>query len=130
MSSKFLLPVDHPEFLRSQGACGCLTTTTNIILYSETALFFTGVPESYEEDTSDNNIDFWMHGIKKSEDSTQKNETFELVPRKQGTYVIQCRYAFRVKPEVGSEIRIVANSFREVPGLKYSDIFAPIVSLP
>ena len=93
------------------------------------ALMATDVPNSYAQATSPENIDFWMPGIQKGGDSIRENGTFELVERTPNMHVIPCRYVFRVKPDVGPKVRIVAKGFRQVHGVEYHDTYAPVVSL-
>eukprot|EP00171_Calliarthron_tuberculosum_P023309 IDg23309t1 len=85
--------------------------------------------QSYEEAKSPDNIDFWLPGITKEEESIRKNMTFELVERQSGMHVIPCRYVFRVKADVGPKVRIVAKGFRQIEGVEYYDTYAPVISL-
>eukprot|EP00171_Calliarthron_tuberculosum_P023532 IDg23532t1 len=96
---------------------------------NHTALIIANVPQSYEEANSAENIDYWLPGIRKEEESIRKNETFTLVERTPKMHVIPCRYVFRIKANVGPKVRIVAKGFRQIQGVEYYDTYAPVVSL-
>eukprot|EP00171_Calliarthron_tuberculosum_P022031 IDg22031t1 len=93
------------------------------------ALIASDVPQSYEEARMPENIDFWLPGIRKEEDSIRKNNTFVLVDRKPHMHVLPCRYVFKIKTDVGPKVRIVAKGFRQIHGVDYYDTYAPVVSL-
>jgi len=95
----------------------------------ETALLVNfDVPNSYSEATSPENIDFWMPGIAKEENSIRENKTFSLVERKPNMHVIPCRYVFR-KRNGAPKVRLVAKGYRQVQGMEYVETYAPVVSL-
>lgn len=102
-------------------------TSTNV--NSETALFADcEPPQSYSEATSPENIDFWLPGIQKEENSIRENGTFTLVKRTSGMNVIPCKYVFRVK-NGAPKVRIVAKGFRQVEGIDYQETYAPVVGM-
>lgn len=73
--------------------------------------------------------DFWLPSVQKAEDALRANGTFQLLERTSDMHVIHCRYVFRTKKDVGPKVRIVANAFRQVPGVKSQDSHAPVISL-
>ena len=84
---------------------------------AEVALLAPEIPNTYDAAMSPDSKAFWEPGIKKEEDSIRENNMFELVERKSNMNVIPCRYVFRVKKDVGPNVRIVAKGFRQVPGV-------------
>lgn len=104
------------------------STATNLADLAAIALLAADGPNSYDEATSPDNIDFWAPGIKKEEDSIRENKTFTLVDRRPDMNVIPSRYVFRVKAG-GPKVRIVAKGFRQVHGVDFTETYAPVVSL-
>lgn len=56
------------------------------------------------------------------------NNTFSLVERSTGMHVLPFMYVLKAKYG-GSKVIIVAKGFRQVDGVGYHEIFAPVVNL-
>ena len=105
------------------------TPTANLAcLIADGVSYLSDVPNSYAEATSPENVDFWLPGIKKEEDSIRENKTFKFVERCKDMNVLPCRYIFKLK-NGSPKVRIVAKGFRQVHRVDYNDTYAPVVSL-
>lgn len=61
-----------------------------------------------------------------------QNQTYKLVPPRQGLNIINCKWVFRVKRKADGTIdqykaRLVARGFKQRHGLDYSELFSPVV---
>ncbi len=95
---------------------------------TSTAFTARTVPLSYKTATSPENIDFWMPGIEREHDCLLRNNTWNLVPRKEGMNVLPSKYVFRVK-NGGPKARLVLLCCRQIYSLDYSQTFAPVVKM-
>ena len=83
---------------------------------------------SYKSAVSPENIDFWMPGIEKEQESLIKNKTWMLVEREPGMHVLPSKYVFRVK-DGGPKARVVGLGNLQIYGLDYFQTFSPVVKM-
>jgi hypothetical protein len=61
-----------------------------------------------------------------------KNKTWHLVPPKEGTNIIDCKWVYKIKQKSDGSIdryntRLVVKGFKQRYGIYYEDTFSPVV---
>ncbi|KAG9446485.1 hypothetical protein H6P81_012613 [Aristolochia fimbriata] len=92
-----------------------------------------GEPESYDEAMADEAHLKWELAMKDEMLSLEENQTWELVKMPAKKKVLQNKWIFRVKQEVGGvqryKARLVVKGFGQREGIDFHDIFAPVVKM-
>ena len=88
-------------------------------------------PTNYEEAKTDQN---WVTTNNEELFMIEKNKTWELVDQPQNKKVIGVKWVYKTKLNVDGSItkykaRLVVKGFVQVPGVDYSDTFAPVTRL-
>ncbi len=86
------------------------------------------VPTLYRAPVSPENRDFWKPRIDREHDRITRNKTWSLIERKQGMHVLRCKYVFKIK-EGKPKVRLVAMGCKQIHGVDYNEIFAPVGDL-
>jgi hypothetical protein len=88
---------------------------------------------SYEEAKKGPEWKSWLLALTKEYDTLVANGTWDIVPvpRPEGTNVVDCKWALRVKLNSASEFeklnaRLVAKGFTQVEGVDYFERYAPV----
>jgi hypothetical protein len=88
-------------------------------------------PSSIDEALRSPHAPQWLEALSTEMDSLNANDTWTLVPRPLDRKVIGTKPVFRVKDAETStprfKARIVAQGYSQIPGLDYTDTFAPVV---
>ena len=88
-------------------------------------------PSSIDEALRSPHAPQWLEALSTEMDSLNANDTWTLVPRPLDRKVIGTKPVFRVKDAETTtprfKARIVAQGYSQIPGLDYTDIFAPVV---
>jgi Reverse transcriptase (RNA-dependent DNA polymerase)/Integrase core domain/gag-polypeptide of LTR copia-type len=88
-------------------------------------------PSSIDEALRSPHAPQWLEAYSTEMDSLNANDTWTLVPRPLDRKVIGTRPVFRIKDAETStprfKARIVAQGYSQIPGLDYTDTFAPVV---
>lgn len=88
-------------------------------------------PTNYEEAKTDQN---WIVAMKEELFMIEKNKTWELVSRPENRKVIGVKWVYRTKLNADGSInkhkaRLVVKGYAQIPGVDYSDTFAPVARL-
>lgn len=94
----------------------------------ESAFLSRVLPSSYAQAMASDEADFWKPGFEREMDALQRNETWELVPRKNNMNVLSGRWVFKIKNGL-AKLRWVAKGFLQVHGVDYGETYAPVVKL-
>jgi histone deacetylase 1/2 len=91
----------------------------------------TGEPKSVEEAFGDPN---WKVAMQEEYDALQRNNTWHLVPSREGKNIIDCKWVYKVKRKSDGTIdrykaRLVAKGFKRRYGIDYEDTFSPVVRI-
>ncbi|TMC16799.1 MAG: hypothetical protein E6J34_19505, partial [Chloroflexi bacterium] len=88
-------------------------------------------PSSIEEALRSPHATQWLEAYHIENNSLEANGTWTLVPRPVDRKVIGTKVVFRLKdaetPTPRFKARIVAQGYTQIPGLDYTDTFAPVV---
>ncbi|KAH9768805.1 hypothetical protein KPL71_011738 [Citrus sinensis] len=88
-------------------------------------------PTNYKEAKTDQN---WVTAMNEELFMIEKNKTWELADRPQNRKVIGVKWVYKTKLNADGSInkykaRLVVKGFTQVPGVDYSDTFAPVARL-
>ena len=88
-------------------------------------------PSSIDEALRSPHAPQWLEALSTEMNSLEANSTWTLVPRPHDRKVIGTKPVFRVKDAETTKprfkARIVAQGYSQIPGLDYTDTFAPVV---
>ena len=81
----------------------------------------TGEPDSLQEALEDPT---WKKAMQDEYDALLRNGTWRLVPQKQGTNIIDCKWVYKIKKKADGSIdrykaRLVAKGFKQRYGIDY-----------
>ena len=92
-----------------------------------------GEPENYQEVLSLEEKDLWLDAMKEEMESSQKNETYELVEPPKGKKVLKNRWVFKNKKDgekiVKRKARLVVKGSNQKKGIDFDEIFSPVVKM-
>ncbi|KAI3766125.1 hypothetical protein L2E82_16175 [Cichorium intybus] len=93
------------------------------------ALFSTTEPKGYKSAAKNPH---WLMAMEEEMTALRNNQTWELVPRPQGSNVVGSKWIFRTKLRADGSIdrfkaRLVAQGFSQIPGMDFSHTFSPVV---
>jgi transposase InsO family protein len=91
-------------------------------------------PRNYQEAVSGPDAEKWKAAINEEITSLEELETWEVVPIPKDRKVISCKWVWRIKTDAQGQparykARLVARGFTQVPGLDFTDTFAPVTRL-
>jgi hypothetical protein len=81
-----------------------------------------------------NNDEYWIKAMEEELNQTEKNETWELVPRPKDKNVIGTKWVFRNKLNEDGQVtknktRLVCKGYAQVEGVDFEETFAPIAEM-
>ena len=88
------------------------------------------IPSNYHEAVSCPDAHLWLAAIKKELNAHSVNHTWSLVPLPPTRRAIGCRWVFTIKDTTTPptyKARLVAQGFRQIHGLDYTETFSPVV---
>jgi len=120
---------DNREQAKSKSKANLATTTPS---YQHTPSYAPPEePSSIEEALRSPHATQWLEAYHIENNSLEANGTWTLVPRPLDRKVIGTKVVFRVKDAETTKprfkTRIVAQGYSQIPGLDYTDTFAPVV---
>jgi hypothetical protein len=89
------------------------------------------VPNTYEEAMANAQVMRWREALDEEYNSLLENDTWELVDREPGMKVIPSKWVFKIKEDaqgnpVRFKCRLVAGGHRQVHGIDFDEVFAPV----
>jgi hypothetical protein len=96
--------------------------TDGTVKYKNTFLTVTVEPENLTDALKNTN---WKKAMDIEYDALMNNETWHLVPPRQGRNVIDCKWVYKIKRK--QDARLVAKGFKQRYGIDYEDTFSPVV---
>lgn len=85
-------------------------------------------PTSFKQSQLPEYRSVWQEAIDKEHDCLIKNNTWTFVQRPNNVDVLPCMYIFKMKTN-GPKARLVALGSRQVEGIHYGEVYAPVVKL-
>jgi histone deacetylase 1/2 len=91
----------------------------------------TGEPEDVQQALKDPK---WKAAMQEEYDALERNETWHLVPFREGRNIIDCKWVYKIKRKSDGTIerykaRLVAKGFKQRYGIDYEDTFSPVVKI-
>ncbi|KAK8933850.1 hypothetical protein KSP39_PZI015291 [Platanthera zijinensis] len=88
-------------------------------------------PENYLAAATNDN---WVKAMKEEMQMIKKNNTWELVPKPKNKKVVNLKWVYKIKQNEQGEVvkykaRIVAKGFTQLPGVDYTETYAPVVRM-
>jgi Reverse transcriptase (RNA-dependent DNA polymerase) len=87
-------------------------------------------PKSIEEALASPKAKKWYDATVEEIDSVNERGTWTLVPRPSDRHVLNCKFIYKLKDPHTSQprhkARLVAQGYTEIPGVDYTDTFAPV----
>jgi histone deacetylase 1/2 len=76
----------------------------------------------------------WKNAMHEEYLALKKNRTWHLVPEKEGKFLIDCKWVYKIKRRSDGSIdhykaRLVAKGFKQHYGIDYEDTFSPVVKI-
>lgn len=98
------------------------------VLYTDS-----GEPECYQEAVRNGASIKWEKAMQEEMSSLEINNTWDLVRKPEDKRVLQNKWVYRIKHEVGGskryKARLVVKGFRQKQGIDYNEIFSPVVKM-
>jgi hypothetical protein len=94
-------------------------------------LIATGEPQTIEEALGNK---YCKDAMDVEYNTLMKNNTWNLVPPKKGSNIIDCRWVFKIKLKDDDTLdnykaRLVAKGYKQCFGIDYEDTFSPVVEM-
>ncbi|GBN86513.1 Retrovirus-related Pol polyprotein from transposon RE1 [Araneus ventricosus] len=132
-------PTTNTRFEKKKTECDNETSSDSVDVASlvndifQHEIYMTEIPKTYNETQISPDKEKWNEAMSEEIKLMQNRKVWDLVEPKSNMKVLDCRWVYNIKHDEKNNVkkyksRLVAQGFKQRPGVDFTDVFAPLVN--